>query len=138
MSVFAYFFPPVHLTNDQRMVYPLWTDPTHSSTCQFFRFCLFVCFSTCPVCFVYVFVFFPLHSLRAFLDSAASVGIKYRQIKKKKQMRSFLPRYVLTVARETKLFPCDRENIVGSYLKSTHQILRISQASSAPLVTRRI
>ena len=46
--------PPVHLKNDQRVVYPMWTDPTHLSTCRSCLFCLFF------------FVFFCCHLSRLF------------------------------------------------------------------------
>ena len=59
--------PPVHLKNDQRVVYPMWTDPTHSSTCQS---CLFFFVIICPVCFCLFFsctpgVLFSIQRLRS-------------------------------------------------------------------------
>ena len=49
--------PPVHLKNDRRVIYPMWTDPTHLSTCRSCLFCLFLLLFIPFVLFV-LFVFF--------------------------------------------------------------------------------
>ncbi|MEL7309846.1 MAG: hypothetical protein AAGK05_19760, partial [Pseudomonadota bacterium] len=78
--------PPVHLRDDQCVVFPLWTGPTHLS--MYVSLGGFVCFFFFVFfCRRVVLFFFLTGARHAFFDSAASVGIGHHRKKNKQNKR---------------------------------------------------